>query len=1036
MERGMAFSPYFGSWTILSIVVATATSQVAVIGERGFRVGVNDLGVLVSAPPGGLVTADAPRVVLAPRPRERYLVSYDGPNGRVSGVASGNLPDVTPRTAIVPVSFVATQDQAQAITKLGDLEIRSECSFTPSHREVVVTAVLTNRGTAPLANLQFVREWQVRSLQAGAAPPAPRSFARRIWNVPALAPGSSHVIAQGYERRQPLPPAALDVPLELWTNGNYPGGLDFGKSTGISFGDYDHDGFIDVVASTSGNLWHNDGGTTWTLATNINQYLPKFWLRYSMAFGDYDNDALPDVGTEPRLDHLDECMHLLHNLGGAVFDDVADDPNVVDVQPCGSNTETLCIADTDGNGNLDWFLPGYPPGAWNSLGNWFLCNDGPTGPGGAYHFTEMSAAAGLDNPDNTPGPEGAMFADVDADGDVDLYSNGTVYQNRSTLGVPLFGAMSGSGSGITDTTSIDEGAVWADYDMDGDPDLLIEYVYGTVGIAIWENRGDGQFFLVDSSVIDRSDLGINEGLSCADWDNDGDLDFTTKDVFRRNMLLEEGKRHFIVATHDIDPANLTNATPAWGDWDKDGDLDTALGNAGKDGHLYENTLYDTSTPMDQRRFVRVRCVRDSATHDEGLETEYGAAATVRPLGVSDDGHVRRNIVSSSNGYLNQGEYTLHFGLPPDPVPDDPDEDLQFEVTVDFKGAHEQGTWRVDRHVNPILGSVDLAHLDDREIVVYRSGRVRLNGVDFLPSAPTQPLWTTTDSLALADSDTPLPAPIPAPTGDWFVGVELSTAAAIAPLRVEELVLDGQLDKAIRCDGEPVNVFVWDVTDPTAPELVSGGAQLLRTRIRDDRNTLRCDVVLAPGRVYRCVARVSSLRASPIAGPLASGPITTNGGLSFQDASPCAGAAATAAALDPNRVYLALRFRNQPHCAWFDAGHALGGKDGDPKLVGHGNLDAGTNTTFDLTNAPPSAPLWAVFGISSACLPFAGGVIVPSLDVILGGQTTDANGLWSISGVWPDGVPGGTTFWCQTFSLDVDAPKGVAISNAVGGTSPY
>ena len=65
---------------------------------------------------------------------------------------------------------------------------------------------------------------------------------------------------------------------------------------------------------------------------------------------------------------------------------------------------------------------------------------------------------------------------------------------------------------------------------------------------------------------------------------------------------------------------------------RDGDVDSAIGNWGTSGHLYENTLYGRTTAADLRRSVRVRVVRDSADHDEGLETEYGAQVTVRPLG--------------------------------------------------------------------------------------------------------------------------------------------------------------------------------------------------------------------------------------------------------------------------------------------------------------------------------------------------------------------------------------------------------------------
>src|SRR5262249_21371824 len=178
----------------------------------------------------------------------------------------------------------------------------------------------------------------------------------------------------------------------------------------------------------------------------------------------------------------------------------------------------------------------------------------------------------------------------------------------------------------------------------------------TLGVRMFEARGDGSYFLTKTTIFDSYNTGLCLGLSFEDWDNDGDMDVTSSEVFRRNQFVETGTRHFTVATHNINMSDITDATPAWGDFDLDGDLDTALGNWLAQGHLYENYLYDSSTPMDQRRYVRVKPVRDSASYDDGLETEFGAIVTVHPLGASDDGLVRRKICAPSNGYLNQGEY--------------------------------------------------------------------------------------------------------------------------------------------------------------------------------------------------------------------------------------------------------------------------------------------------------------------------------------------------------------------------------------------
>ena len=84
----------------------------------------------------------------------------------------------------------------------------------------------------------------------------------------------------------------------------------------------------------------------------------------------------------------------------------------------------------------------------------------------------------------------------------------------------------------------------------------------------------------------------------------------------------------------------------------DGDQDLLLGVWGPPGHLYENSLYDETTPAAQKRHVRVRVVRDSEAVERGLATEFGAA--VELLLHDEPGRLRRRkTVTSAAGYLNQ-----------------------------------------------------------------------------------------------------------------------------------------------------------------------------------------------------------------------------------------------------------------------------------------------------------------------------------------------------------------------------------------------
>ncbi len=783
------------------LVVCVSTASAAIISNGSIAVEINEHGLVVGVPSGPLSTIDGPAAVLRERVAEWYGVSFDGPRGPVEGCGRGLKPDWDDRTPVEMVSFSATADSATSVGQIGELEIRTDFWFDADGPYLIAAVTLTNRGPDVLRNLLYTREHETSEQGAvgwtfpddipGVAP-APTNLKRRVWMFYQLRPGASTGLGLAYTPLESPARGGGDVPLSLWTNDDYPSGLPVGATNGISFGDYDADGWIDMFACQSANLWRNVDGVTWELAADLDSELPYASSRYGSSFGDYDNDGLPDIGTEPRPSGGDSCLHLLHNLGGGpFFEDVSTDPEIIDVQPCNAYSETICWGDVDRDDDLDLFLPAYPPWVVGD-GNFFLRNMGPTGPDGAYRFIEYTLAGGFDNPPGSARPEGAQFADVDFDGDMELYSNGTLYQNNSTIGVPLVAAMTEEASGIGLSTELDEGAALADYDLDGDYDLFIVYTDASLGVRIWENYGDGMFFGVESGVVESPSIGLNLGLSTEDWDNDGDMDFTTRQVFRQNMLIETGTRLFIVASHSIPAGHLTSATPSWGDWDKDGDLDCALGNWMSVGHFYLNTTYDEATPLEQRRYVRIRPLRDSDSVPAGLETEYATSVEIHVLG-DTSGYKRRKFTASGSGYLNQNEYTLHFALPADPQPGDPNEDLHLDVTVDFPSLPSEGLRRVDKHVNPALGNINLADLNDREIIVFRSGIVSLNGTSVPPRRrESSPLITGAGGLALPTPTEPLPEPVSAPSGNRFVGLDFETADSAERLRLREIIIDGAL----------------------------------------------------------------------------------------------------------------------------------------------------------------------------------------------------------------------------------------------------
>ncbi len=111
--------------------------------------------------------------------------------------------------------------------------------------------------------------------------------------------------------------------------------------------------------------------------------------------------------------------------------------------------------------------------------------------------------------------------------------------------------------------------------------------------------------------------------------------------------------------------------------------------------------------------------------------------------------------------------------------------------------------------------------------------------------------------------------------------------------------------------------------------------------------------------------------------------------------------------------------------------ALGGH-GAPVLAGTGALQAGTPFTFTLDDALPGALTWFVVGTSYVGVPFLGGVLGPSPDLLLA-RVADGAGTIVVPGTWPAGIPVGSTIWVQGWSADAAAPEGWSGSNAVGAS---
>ena len=195
-------------------------------------------------------------------------------------------------------------------------------------------------------------------------------------------------------------------------------------------------------------------------------------------------------------------------------------------------------------------------------------------------FVDVSDVHGIDNiNEGTFDGNGVSFYDFNHDGWDDLtLANGD--------DEPLF-YINNQGSLELTSLNITVNPVahvvmilWADYDNDGDSDLLTTQLGGY--LQLWEN--DGEFNFTDISASAGLDLGTWDwwGASWCDYDHDGDLDFyaakyyddinNTNPDHESQFYRNNGDGTFTDVTIDAGVHLAPQATfqPVWFDYDHDG----------------------------------------------------------------------------------------------------------------------------------------------------------------------------------------------------------------------------------------------------------------------------------------------------------------------------------------------------------------------------------------------------------------------------------------------------------------------------------
>jgi hypothetical protein len=391
-------------------------------------------------------------------------------------------------------------------------------------------------------------------------------------------------------------------------------------SFGVNVGDYDQDGFADIMVTGWGGqqLFRNQGDGTFLDATESVGLTDRGWSSCS-AWCDIEGDGLPD-------------LYVSHYARWS------------------PETEKVCYSRT---GQRDRCVPSDYEGEPDQLLR-------QTGEG---VFEDVSAKA------TAPASRGLGVAagDWDIDGDIDLYVANDVhanlyFENRSEGLFTELGTRSGTAIGSRSVVDGSMGIGVGDYDGNGFPDFLVTN-YQDEYCELYANQGKNYFKLAtrNAGLMTLGTRNVAWGVAMLDIDHDGDEDalvvagHTSRNPQgstnkQRPYCLEnqDQKRLVSLGTQagDFFDENLPARGLATGDIDGDGDLDAVVSLLEEPARLLFNQTPTVGHWL-QVELVGTKCNRDA----------IGAWVEVQAAGKR---WVRHRF--SGGSYASSHAAPLHFGL--------------------------------------------------------------------------------------------------------------------------------------------------------------------------------------------------------------------------------------------------------------------------------------------------------------------------------------------------------------------------------------
>jgi FG-GAP-like repeat len=333
-------------------------------------------------------------------------------------------------------------------------------------------------------------------------------------------------------------------------------GLD---SASVAWGDVDRDGDLDLLLGGEGSsaIWQNEGGNLGS--TRLAQF----------ASADLGDVAFIDVNTDGILDVFVTggagASRLYLGEAGGIFREVAPSPFAQ------LTRSAVAWGDADNDGDLDAVLFGVSRLDLRDFPQLYGYANGGTGGFVQERWFNFALRDGA-----------AAWVDIDNDGDNDLILTGSTTFNASGAQTVVYrneeGVLAPMAHNLPPIAY--SALAIADFDLDGDPDLVISGANGNGLLTkLFRNDGRGGFTQVSTALPQLS----SPSLAWGDYDADGFPELiltggtdTTFGVASGTTEIWLNSGGDILRRSGNSFSGVRQGTAAWGDSDGDGDLDLVI----------------------------------------------------------------------------------------------------------------------------------------------------------------------------------------------------------------------------------------------------------------------------------------------------------------------------------------------------------------------------------------------------------------------------------------------------------------------------